>query len=170
GVSYKFGSLAHTDERVRRAAVDHNRHVIAVGVELGSHALVVWLAEGTNHPAQASFRGQFERTLEGLREIYAHMPPDWHRYTEHKPYEPAFYSSVVPDWGTSLLLAQQVGDRAACIVDLGHHLPNTNVEQVVSRLAIAGRLGGFHFNDSMYGDDDLTVGSVNPFQLFLIFC
>lgn len=170
GVSYKFGSLAHTDRAVRRAAVAHNRHVIDVGVELGSRALVVWLADGTNHPGQASFRGQYERTLEGLREIYAHMPGDWRLFTEHKPYEPAFYSSVVPDWGTSLLLAQAIGDRAACIVDLGHHLPNTNVEQVVSRLAMAGRLGGFHFNDSMYGDDDLTVGSVNPFQLFLIFC
>ena len=121
-----------------------------------------------NHPGQASFRGQFERVLDGLRQIYAHVPDDWEMYTEHKPYEPAFYSSVNNDWGTSLLLAQGTGDRAKCLVDLGHHLPNTNIEQVVSRLAMTGRLGGFHFNDSKYGDDDLTVGSITPFQLFLI--
>lgn len=168
-VSYKFGSLAHTDTGVRRAAVEHNCYVVDVGRALGSTATVVWLADGTNHPGQASFRGQFERVLDGLKQIYAHMPQDWRLFVEHKPYEPAFYSSVNPDWGTSLLLAQGCGERAGCIVDLGHHLPNTNVEQVVSRLAMAGRLGGFHLNDSKYGDDDLTVGSIDPYQLFLIF-
>ena len=167
-VSYKFGSLAHTDPAVRQAAIDHNRYVVDLGVELGSRALTVWLADGMNHPGQASFRGQFERVLDGLREIYAHLPDGWELYTEHKPYEPAFYSSVNNDWGTSLLLAQGTGDRAKCLVDLGHHLPNTNIEQVVSRLAMVGRLGGFHFNDSKYGDDDLTVGSITPFQLYLI--
>jgi len=168
-VSFKFGSLCHTDPAVRRAAIDHNRDVIDLGIQLGSKALVVWLADGINHPGQASFRGQFERTLDGLRQIYACMPPDWRLFTEHKPYEPAFYASVNNDWGTSLLLAQGTGDRAGCIVDLGHHLPNTNIEQVVSRLAMTGRLGGFHLNDSKYGDDDLTVGSIHPYQLFLIF-
>jgi L-rhamnose isomerase/sugar isomerase len=168
-ISYKFGSLAHTDAGVRRAAIDHNRDVIELGVALGSSALTVWLADGMNHPGQASFRGQFERVLEGLREIYAALPDDWSLFTEHKPYEPAFYASVNPDWGSSLLLAQGTGERAACLVDLGHHLPNTNIEQVVSRLAMVGRLGGFHFNDSKYGDDDLTVGSIRPYQLFLIF-
>jgi L-rhamnose isomerase/sugar isomerase len=128
----------------------------------------VWLADGMNHPGQASFRGQFERVLEGLQEIYAHLPDDWELFVEHKPFEPAFYSSVNNDWGSSLLLAQGTGDRARCLVDLGHHLPNTNIEQIVSRLAMIGRLGGFHFNDSKYGDDDLTVGSIKPFQLFLI--
>ena len=167
-VSYKFGSLANVDEGARRAAIEHNHYVIDLGVELGSRALTVWLGDGMNHPGQASFRGQFERVLDGLREIYAHVPGDWEMYTEHKPYEPAFYSSVNNDWGTSLLLAQGTGDRAKCLVDLGHHLPNTNIEQVVSRLAMVGRLGGFHFNDSKYGDDDLTVGSITPFQLFLI--
>ena len=167
-VSYKFGSLAHTDPAVRAAAVDHNRYVVDLGIELGSRSLTVWLADGMNHPGQASFRGQFERVLGGLQEIYAHLPADWELYTEHKPYEPAFYSSVNNDWGTSLLLAQGTGDRAKCLVDLGHHLPNTNIEQVVSRLAMVGRLGGFHFNDSKYGDDDLTVGSIDPFGLFLI--
>jgi L-rhamnose isomerase/sugar isomerase len=168
-VSYKFGSLCHTDPAVRAAAVDHNRHVVDLGVALGSTSLTVWLADGTNHPGQANFRAQFERVLDGLREIYAHLPADWLMFTEHKPYEPAFYSTVNPDWGSSLLLAQGTGDRARCLVDLGHHLPNANIEQVVSRLAMTGRLGGFHFNDSKYGDDDLTVGSIHPFQLFLIF-
>jgi L-rhamnose isomerase/sugar isomerase len=167
-VSYKFGSLANVDEGARRAAIEHNHYVIDLGVALGSRALTVWLGDGMNHPGQASFRGQFERVLAGLGEIYAHVPGDWEMYTEHKPYEPAFYSSVNNDWGTSLLLAQGTGDRAKCLVDLGHHLPNTNIEQVVSRLAMVGRLGGFHFNDSKYGDDDLTVGSITPFQLFLI--
>jgi L-rhamnose isomerase / sugar isomerase len=167
-VSYKFGSLANTDEAVRRAAIDHNHYVIDLGIELGAQALTVWLGDGMNHPGQASFRGQFERVLAGLQDIYAHLPGEWEMYTEHKPYEPAFYSSVNNDWGTSLLLAQGTGDRAKCLVDLGHHLPNTNIEQVVSRLAMVGRLGGFHFNDSKYGDDDLTVGSITPFQLFLI--
>ncbi len=167
-ISYKFGSLCHTDPAVRRAAIDHNRHVIDLGVALRSTALTVWLADGTNHPGQASFRGQFERVLDGLQAIYASLPRDWRLLVEHKPFEPAFYSSVNNDWGSSLLLAQGTGDRAFCLVDLGHHLPNTNIEQVVSRLAMVNRLGGFHFNDSKYGDDDLTVGSITPYQLFLI--
>ena len=168
-VSYKFGSLANTDPAVRQAAVEHNHYVIDLGVALGSRALTVWLADGMNHPGQASFRGQYERVQAGLQEIYAHLPDGWELYTEHKPFEPAFYSSVNNDWGTSLLLAQATGDRTKCLVDLGHHLPNTNIEQVVSRLAMLGRLGGFHFNDSKYGDDDLTVGSIEPYALFLMF-
>jgi len=167
-VSYKFGSLCHTDASVRREAIEHNLRVIELGVALGSPALTVWLADGTSYPGQGSFRGQFERVLDGLREIHAAMPDDWHLLVEHKPYEPAFYSTVNSDWGSSLLLAQGAGERARCLVDVGHHLPNTNIEQVVSRLAMVGRLGGFHFNDARYGDDDLTVGSVRPYQLFLI--
>lgn len=169
-VSFKYGSLCNVDKEVRRAAIDHNRHVIEIGKQLGSQALTVWLADGTNHPGQADFRRQFERVLEGLREIYEVMPEDWTLFTEHKPYEPAFYSSVNNDWGSSLLLAQGTGERVKCLVDLGHHLPNANIEQIVSRLAMVDRLGGFHFNDSKYGDDDLTVGSIKPYQLFLILC
>ena len=168
-VSYKFGSLCHSDPSVRRAAIEHNRYVVRLGEKLGSQAITIWLADGTSYPGQGSFRGQFERVLDGLREIYRAMPEDWRLYTEHKPYEPAFYSTVNADWGSSLLLAQGVGERALCLVDLGHHLPNANIEQVVSRLAMAGKLGGFHFNDSKYGDDDLTAGSIKPYQLFLIF-
>jgi L-rhamnose isomerase/sugar isomerase len=104
----------------------------------------------------------------GLSAIHEHLPADWLMFTEHKPYEPAFYSSVNSDWGSSLMLAQAIGDKARCLVDLGHHLQGCNIEQVVSRLGMAGRLGGFHFNDSKYGDDDLTVGSINPYQVFLI--
>lgn len=167
-VSYKYGSLASTDPQVRKAAVEHNRYVVDLGRALGSTALTVWLADGSNHPGQASLRGQFERVAEGLAEIYGSLPADWTLFTEHKPFEPAFYSSVNNDWGSSLLLAQATGERAKCLVDLGHHLPNANIEQVVSRLGMVNRLGGFHFNDSKYGDDDLTVGSIHPYQLFLI--
>jgi L-rhamnose isomerase/sugar isomerase len=168
-ISYKFGSLCHTDAAVRDAAVEHNHYCIDLGLRLGSKAITVWLADGTSFPGQANFRAQFERTLDGLRRIYEHLPDDWRMFTEHKPYEPQFYSSVVNDWGSSLMLAQGTGERALCLVDLGHHLPNANIEQIVSRLAMAGRLGGFHFNDSKYGDDDLTTGSIKPYQLFLIF-
>lgn len=169
-ITYKFGSLANSDPAVREIAVDHNRYVIDLGVELGAEALTVWLADGTNHPGQADHRTQFERVAEGLAAIHDHLPDGWRMFTEHKPYEPAFYATVNNDWGSSLLLAQAAGPRASCLVDLGHHLPNANIEQVVSRLAMVGRLGGFHFNDSKYGDDDLTTGSIKPFQLFLIFC
>jgi L-rhamnose isomerase / sugar isomerase len=166
--SFKFGSLAAARADVREAAVEHNLHVVELGRQLGSTALTVWIADGTNHPGQASLRRQFERVAESLRRIHDSLPADWLLFTEHKPYEPAFYSTVVADWGTSLLLAEAAGPQARCLVDLGHHLPNTNVEQVVSRLAMSGRLGGFHFNDSKYGDDDLTVGSIRPYELFLV--
>ena len=169
-LTYKFGSLANSDPAVRQAAVEHNRYVIDLGVRLGSRALTVWLADGINHPGQADHRTQFEQVAEGLRAIHEHLPEGWQMYTEHKPYEPAFYATVNNDWGSSLLLAQAAGPKASCLVDLGHHLPNANIEQIVSRLAMVGRLGGFHFNDSKYGDDDLTPGSIKPFQLFLIFC
>lgn len=167
-ISYKFGSMCHTDRRVRQLAVQHNQAVVELGVALGSKAITVWLGDGTNHPGQASLRGQFERVAECLAELHGFLPADWELYTEHKPYEPAFYSTVNADWGSSLLLAQAAGPRAKCLVDLGHHLPGCNIEQVVSRLAMVGRLGGFHFNDSKYGDDDLTVGSIQPYQLFLV--
>jgi L-rhamnose isomerase/sugar isomerase len=167
-ISYKFGSMAHADPTVRKHAVDHNLACIELGERLGSTALTVWLADGMNHPGQADFRAQFERVAGCLREVHDALPDGWQLFTEHKPYEPAFYSSVNADWGSSLLLAQAAGEKARCLVDLGHHLPNTNIEQIVSRLAMVGRLGGFHFNDSKYGDDDLTVGSIRPYQFFLM--
>jgi L-rhamnose isomerase/sugar isomerase len=168
-LSYKFGSLGHTDAAVRNLAVAHNLHVIELGRKLGSEAITIWLADGSNYPGQTHFRRSFERVLASLQAIYTHLPESWQLYTEHKPYEPAFYSTVVQDWGSSLLLAQALGEKASCLVDLGHHLPNTNIEMIVARLLTAGKLGGFHFNDSKYGDDDLTAGSIRPYQLFLIF-
>jgi L-rhamnose isomerase / sugar isomerase len=167
-LTYKFGSMAAADDAVRDAAVAHNLHVVDLGRQLGSTALSVWLGDGTNHPGQANFRRQFDRVAECLRRIHDSLPEGWLLFTEHKPYEPAFYSTVLSDWGSSLLLAQAAGPRTRCLVDLGHHLPNTSIEQVVSRLAMTGRLGGFHFNDSKYGDDDLTVGSIRPYELFLV--
>ncbi len=168
-LSYKFGSLCHTDAGVREQAIEHHLHVIEVGKALHSKALSVWLADGSNYPGQMHLRRSFDRTLEALARIYAALPEDWKLFTEHKPYEPAFYATVVQDWGSSYLLAQQLGEKASCLVDLGHHLPNTNVELVVARLIAAGKLGGFHFNDSKYGDDDLTTGSIQPYRLFLVF-
>ncbi|HEY3219844.1 MAG TPA: TIM barrel protein [Gemmatimonadales bacterium] len=168
-LSYKLGSFRHADATVRRQAVEHHRHVIEVGQALGADAITVWLADGSNYPGQMSLRQSFERVLDCLRDVYAALPARWRLFTEHKPYEPAFYATVVQDWGSSLLLAQALGERAQCLVDLGHHLPNTNIELVVARLLGAGKLGGFHFNDSKYGDDDLTAGSIKPYGLFLIF-
>ena len=167
--SYKFGSLSHHDPKVREQAVAHNRQVIEVGEKLGSKGLTVWLADGSNFPGQQSFRRALDNTFESLQNIYAAMPEDWKLLLEYKPYEPNFYSTVIPDWGTSHLLCRQLGDRAKVLVDLGHHLPNTNIEQIVGILLGQNQLAGFHFNDSKFGDDDLTTGSIKPYQLFLIF-
>ncbi|MDQ3289705.1 MAG: sugar isomerase [Bacteroidota bacterium] len=167
--SYKYGSLSHVDKYVRDQAIAHNIEVIKHGIELGSKALTIWLSDGTDFPGQQNFRRSFQRTLDSFQQIYAALPDDWKVFVEYKPYEPHFYSTVVSDWGTSLLFCQKLGEKALGLVDLGHHLPNTNIEQIVSRFLMEGKLGGFHFNDSKYGDDDLTVGSMRPFQLFLIF-
>ncbi|RKR83124.1 L-rhamnose isomerase/sugar isomerase [Mucilaginibacter gracilis] len=167
--SYKFGSLQHVDKAVRDQAIAHNIEVIKQGVALGSKSLTVWLADGSSFPGQLNFRGAFERTLDSLKQIYAALPDDWKLYLEYKCYEPNFYSTTVADWGQSLLYVTKLGPKAFTLVDLGHHLPNANIEQIVSLLLMEGRLAGFHFNDSKYGDDDLTVGSINPYQLFLIF-
>jgi L-rhamnose isomerase/sugar isomerase len=168
-LSYKFGSLCHTQAEVRRQAVDHNIECVAYGKQLDAKVLTVWLADGSNFPGQHHFRQAYQRTADSLIEIYEAMPSDWTMLVEYKPYEPNFYSMVIPDWGTSYALCQAVGQNAHVLVDLGHHLPNTNIEQIVARLLHFGRLGGFHFNGSMYGDDDLTTGATKPFQLFLIF-
>jgi L-rhamnose isomerase/sugar isomerase len=167
--SYKYGSLHHVDKEVRKQAVEHNIEVIKYGVQLNSKALSVWLSDGSNFPGQLNFRKAFQNTLESLQEIYSALPDDWKVWIEYKPFEPNFYSTTIGDWGQSLLLANKLGNKAATLVDLGHHLPNTNIEQIVSLLLMEGKLAGFHFNDSKYGDDDLTVGSINPYQLFLIF-
>lgn len=168
-LSYKFGSLTHTDEAVRSQAVEHNVDCIRIGQQLGSKALTVWIGDGANFPGQQHLGRAFERYLESTARIYAALPADWRMLIEHKMYEPAFYATVIQDWGSSLLAAQTLGPKAFCLVDLGHHAPNVNIEMIVSRLVHARRLGGFHFNDSKYGDDDLDTGSIDPYRLFLIF-
>jgi L-rhamnose isomerase/sugar isomerase len=168
-LSYKYGSLQNVDKGIRQQAVDHNLEVIKYGKELGSNSLTVWLSDGSSFPGQLNFRKAFQNTLEGLQDIYAGLPEDWKVFVEYKAFEPNFYSMSVGDWGQSLLYASKLGPKAYTLVDLGHHLPNANIEQIVSLLLMEKKLGGFHFNDSKYGDDDLTVGSMRPYQLFLIF-
>lgn len=167
--SYKFGSLSSTETAVRQQAIQHNIECVEYGKQLGAKIHTVWLADGSNFPGQQHLRRAYQRTAESLASIYEAMPSDMTMLIEYKPYEPHFYSTVIPDWGTSYSLCQYLGQQAQVLVDLGHHLPNTNIEQIVGRLKHFGRLGGFHFNGSMYGDDDLTTGSTKPFQLFLIF-
>lgn len=167
--SYKYGSLQHVQKAVRDQAIEHNLEVINYGRELGSEALTVWLSDGSCFPGQLNFRQAFSNTLDSLEKIYAKLPADWKMFIEYKAFEPNFYSMTVGDWGQSLLYATKLGKQAYTLVDLGHHLPHANIEQIVSLLLMEGKLGGFHFNDSKYGDDDLTVGSINPYQLYLIF-
>lgn len=167
--SYRHGSLTHTDAATRDQAVEHNIACIELGQKLGSKALTVWIGDGTNLPGQQNLAKSFDRYLDSAAQIYAALPDDWRMLLEHKMYEPAFYSTVIADWGSSLIAAQKLGPKAHCLVDLGHHAPNVNIEQIVARLHSVGKLGGFHFNDSKYGDDDLDSGSINPHQLFLIF-
>jgi L-rhamnose isomerase / sugar isomerase len=167
--SYKFGSLSHASAATRQQAVEHNLECISIGNALGSKALTVWIGDGTNFPGQANFTRSFERYLDAMKAIYKELPDDWRLFTEHKMYEPAFYSTVVQDWGTNYLIAQELGPKAYCLVDLGHHAPNVNIEMIVARLIQFKKLGGFHFNDSKYGDDDLDTGSIDPYRLFLVF-
>ena len=168
-LSYKFGSMQHVNKAVRKQAINHNIEVIKYGVELGSKSLSVWLSDGSCFPGQLNFRKAFQNTLESLQEVYSALPDDWKIFVEYKAFEPNFYSTTVGDWGQSLLHTSKLGKKAYTLVDLGHHLANANIEQIVSLLLMEGKLGGFHFNDSKYGDDDLTVGSIKPYQLFLIF-
>lgn len=167
--SYRFGSLSNREKAIREQAVQHNIDVIDIGNKLGSKSLTVWLADGSNFPGQNNFQNALQNTQDSLKDIYRALPEDWKLFIEYKPYEPNFYSTVIQDWGTSFMLANECGDRAYTLVDLGHHLPNTNIEQIVATLMMKGKLGGFHFNDSKYGDDDITVGSIKPYALFLIF-
>ena len=167
---YKLGSVTNPDAGVRRKAVAHLIDCVEIARELGSTAQSLWLADGTNYPGQDDLRARRERLLESLAEVYAVLPEEQEMLVEYKPFEPAFYATDLADWGSALLVCQKLGDRARVLVDLGHHAQGTNVEQIVALLAGEGRLGGFHFNNRRYADDDLIVGSVNPFELFLIFC
>jgi L-rhamnose isomerase/sugar isomerase len=165
---YKLGSIAHRDARVRRKATDHLLECVAIARELGSTAQSLWFADGTNYPGQDDLSVRRERLLACLADVYAALG-DQELLLEYKPFEPAFYATDLPDWGASLLTCLKLGERAKVLVDLGHHLHGTNIEQIVATLRAENRLGGFHFNNRKYADDDLIVGSVNPFELFLIF-
>lgn len=167
--SYRTGSLASTDAATRDQAIAHNIECIEIGRQLGSRALTIWVGDGTNFPGQQDLGRSLDRYLDAASQVYAALPDNWRMLIEHKMYEPAFYSTVISDWGSSILAAETLGPKAKCLVDLGHHAPNVNIEQIVARLHRFGRLGGFHFNDSKYGDDDLDSGSINPHQLFLVF-
>jgi len=167
--SYKFGSLQNVNKAVRKQAIAHNIEVIQHGIELGSESLTIWLADGSSFPGQLNFRKAYQNTLESLEEIYEALPSNWKLFLEYKCAEPNFYSTTVADWGQSYSYVKKLGDKAQTLVDLGHHLPNANIEQIVSLLLMENKLGGFHFNDSKYGDDDLTAGALKPYQLFLIF-
>ena len=168
-LSYRDGSLSAGDAGVRAQAVEHNVECIEIGRPLGASALTVCVGDGTNFPGQQDLAKSLDRYLEAAAQVYAALPDDWRMLLEHKMFEPAFYSTVISDWGSSILAAQELGPKAKCLVDLGHHAPNVNIEQIVARLHRFGKLGGFHFNDSKYGDDDLDSGSINPHQLFLVF-
>ena len=167
--TFKYGSLTNSSSLVRDKAIEVNTKSIENGKALGSKGLTVWIGDGGNFPGQMSFSKSLERYIDSMKKIYAYLPEDWTVLLDHKPYEPAFYSTVISDWGTSYICAKELGDQAMCLVDLGHHLPNTNIEMIVSRLIDVNKLGGFHFNDSKFGDDDLDAGSINPYELFLIF-
>jgi L-rhamnose isomerase / sugar isomerase len=167
---YQFGSICHTDERVRQKAIAHHRECIDIATATGSDAISLWYADGSNYPGQASFRERKHRMQDALAEVYRSLPAGMRMLIEYKFFEPAFYHTDLQDWGSSLLLCQKLGPQAQVLVDTGHHAQGTNIEHIVAILLDEGRLGGFHFNNRKYADDDLTVGSINPYELFLIFC
>jgi L-rhamnose isomerase / sugar isomerase len=166
---YRLGSLCHFDEKIRQQAIGHMLECIQIAQEVGSDVISLWLADGTNYPGQDDLRRRRHRLLDSLQKIYAAMPAGMRLLIEYKFFEPAFYSTDLPDWGTSLLIAQKLGMQAEVLVDTGHHPQGTNIAQIVAQLLDEGRLGGFHFNDRKYADDDLIVGTLNPFELFCIF-
>src|SRR5215475_1277627 len=167
---YRLGSLCHPDAAVRRRALDHCLECVEIATRVDSEAISLWLADGTNYPGQDDLRDRFRRLLAGLEELYAALPDGMRLLVEYKFFEPAFYSTDVPDWGTAALLCRALGPQAFVLVDTGHHPLGTNVEQIVALLLEQGLLGGFHFNNRKYADDDLIAGSIDPFELFRIMC
>ncbi len=166
---YQFGSICHADERVRRKAIAHHLECIEIAKSTGSDAISLWYADGTNYPGQASFRERKRRMQDSLAQIYRALPSGMRMLIEYKFFEPAFYHTDIQDWGSSLLLCGKLGPQAKVLVDTGHHAHGVNIEHIVAILLDEGRLGGFHFNSRKYADDDLTVGAINPYELFLIF-
>jgi len=167
--AYRLGSLCHYDKQVRQRAIAHVFECIQIAQEVGSDIISLWLADGTNYPGQDDLRRRRHRLVDSLQAIYSALPAGMRLLIEYKFFEPAFYSTDLPDWGTSLLMTQKLGPQAEVLVDTGHHPLGTNIAQIVAQLLDEGRLGGFHFNDRRYADDDLIVGSQNPFELFCIF-
>jgi L-rhamnose isomerase/sugar isomerase len=165
---FKLGSLTHADPAVRRKAVEHNLECLEIMNETGSRDLKIWLADGTNYPGQADMRARQDRLAESLAEIYARLGDDQRLVLEYKFFEPAFYHTDVPDWGTSYVHCAALGDKAVVCLDTGHHAPGTNIEFIVAQLLRLGKLGSFDFNSRFYADDDLIVGSADPYQLFRI--
>jgi L-rhamnose isomerase/sugar isomerase len=166
---YKLGSLANPAAATREKAVAHLLECVDIAAALGATAQSLWLADGTNYAGQDDLRGRRRRLVDALARVYEAMPPEQELLVEYKFFEPAFYATDLADWGSALLTCLSLGERAKVLVDLGHHAQGTNIEQIVALLASEGRLGGFHFNNRKYADDDLIVGSVNPFELFLVF-
>ncbi len=165
---YKFGSLTHVDAAVRRKAIDHHYECIEIMNQTGSRDLKIWLADGTNYPGQGDIRGRQDRLADSLAEIYARISPEQRLVLEYKFFEPAFYHTDVPDWGTSYAQVAALGENAVVCLDTGHHAPGTNIEFIVAQLLRLGKLGSFDFNSRFYADDDLIVGAADPFQLFRI--
>jgi L-rhamnose isomerase/sugar isomerase len=166
--AYRLGSVCNPDTGVRRRAIDHCLECIAIAEEVGSNVISLWLADGTNYPGQDDLRARHTRLLAALEEVYAAMPAGMQMLVEYKFFEPAFYSTDLPDWGTAALVCRRLGPQARVLVDTGHHPQGTNIEQIVTLLLAEGLLGGFHFNNRKYADDDLIVGSIDPFELFRI--
>jgi L-rhamnose isomerase/sugar isomerase len=167
---YRLGSITNPDAAIRAKALEHLFECVGIASELGSTAQSLWLADGTNYPGQDDLAARHERMVDCLGELYAALPAEQELLVEYKFFEPAFYATDIPDWGTAMAICQRLGERARVLVDMGHHAQGTNVEMIVALISAQGRLGGFHFNDRKYADDDLLVGSVNPFALFLVFC
>src|SRR4051794_18423552 len=165
---YRLGSLTHADPKIRQKAVEHNLACIDVMNQTGSRDLKIWLADGTNYPGQADMRARQDRLAESLSTIYAQLSGEQRLVLEYKFFEPAFYHTDVPDWGTSLAHVTALGERAFVCLDTGHHAPGTNIEFIVMQLLRLGKLGSFDFNSRFYADDDLIVGAADPFQLFRI--
>ena len=166
---YRHGSVANEDPVVRRRAVDHMLESVAVARAVGSRTLALWFADGTSYPGQGSFMRRKRRFMEALAEVHAALDRDMRMLVEYKPFEPAFYHTDIADWGMAAAFARHAGPQAKVLVDTGHHLPGQNIEHIVAFLADEGMLGGFHFNDRHYADDDLTTGSIDPYRVFRIF-
>ncbi|QDU70636.1 TIM barrel protein [Mucisphaera calidilacus] len=170
--AYKLGSFCSPDASARQSAMDHTLDSVALGAAVGSKSISMWLADGTNYPGQDNIRRRFNDLKDAMKQLHLKMGRSWRGaklLIEYKPFEPAFYHTDIPDWGASLLLCQHAGPQAKVLVDTGHHLPGCNIEQIVALLLNEGRLGGFHFNDRKYADDDLTLGSIDPYAVFRIF-